>query len=51
MRCKEPTKLHRKSGMWGTPGFLVRTDHPGFLVGQMLLRGGTSDYLDEVVEP
>jgi hypothetical protein len=24
MKCAEPTKFHRKSGMWGTRGF-VRT--------------------------
>jgi hypothetical protein len=26
MKCGEPTKLHRKSGMWGTRRFLVRTE-------------------------
>jgi hypothetical protein len=33
MRCTEPTKLHRESGMWGTRGSVVGTGSPGFSVG------------------
>jgi hypothetical protein len=29
MKFAEPTRLHRKSGIWGTPCFVVRTDREG----------------------